>query len=188
MPMFPRSPISRVGDWRAGLGRCLRSLLPGPFACECHIISTVPRFQPPPRRTQRVVFPLYAHLPASPQGLWRLGLVAAEHFFELPQQRRSFLELRRKACPPDAPSTADAAEIESEEAEALAAAEVHYLTFSSLTSTCRAANSGSVKGGNGMKHHEVIMDFTFRGLTQLAGRVLIKIKNFELRFKKHREP
>ena len=53
---------------------------------------------------------------------------------------------------------------------------------------CLLRDLGPVKGGKGMKHHEVIMDFTFRGLIQLAGRVLIKIKNFELRFKKHREP
>jgi hypothetical protein len=44
-------PISRVEDWRAGLGRCLCSLLSRPFVCECHIISTVPRFQSPPRQT-----------------------------------------------------------------------------------------------------------------------------------------
>ena len=42
----------RVGDWRAGLGRSLCSLLARSFVCECHTISTVPRFQPPPRRTQ----------------------------------------------------------------------------------------------------------------------------------------
>src|SRR5438876_3340208 len=65
-------PISRVGDWRAGLGRCLCSLLPRPFVCECHIISTVPRFQSPPRRTQRADFPPCAHLFASRQGLWDL--------------------------------------------------------------------------------------------------------------------
>src|SRR5262249_30714591 len=29
-----RPPISRVGDWRAGLGRSLCSLLPRPFGCE----------------------------------------------------------------------------------------------------------------------------------------------------------
>ena len=27
-------PLSRVGDWRAGLGRSLCSLLPHPFGCE----------------------------------------------------------------------------------------------------------------------------------------------------------
>src|SRR5215831_18788233 len=27
-------PKSRVGDWRAGLGRCLCSLFPRPFGCE----------------------------------------------------------------------------------------------------------------------------------------------------------
>src|SRR5262249_17795022 len=38
----------------------------------CHSITTVPRFQSPPRRTQRVDFPHYAHLLASHQGLWDL--------------------------------------------------------------------------------------------------------------------
>jgi len=42
--------IGRVGDWRAGLGRCLCSPLARPFVCECHKISTMPRFQPPPHR------------------------------------------------------------------------------------------------------------------------------------------
>src|SRR6516225_7271064 len=45
--------IGRVEDWRAGLGRSLFPLLARPFVCECPSISTVPRFQPPPRRTQR---------------------------------------------------------------------------------------------------------------------------------------
>jgi hypothetical protein len=45
--------LSRVGDWRASLGRCSYSPLARPFVCECHNISTMPRFQPPPRRTQR---------------------------------------------------------------------------------------------------------------------------------------
>ena len=47
---------SRVGDWRAGLGRSLCSLLARSFVCECHTISTVPRFQLPPRRTQHADF------------------------------------------------------------------------------------------------------------------------------------
>ena len=34
----------------------LYSLLSRPFVCEYHTISTVPRFQPPPRRTQRADF------------------------------------------------------------------------------------------------------------------------------------
>ena len=41
-----RSP-GRVEDWRAGVGRSLCSPLTRPFVCECHSISTVPRFQPP---------------------------------------------------------------------------------------------------------------------------------------------
>ena len=47
----PRALAGRVGDWRAGLGRSLCSLLARSFVCECHTISAVPRFQPPPRRT-----------------------------------------------------------------------------------------------------------------------------------------
>src|SRR6202049_1459902 len=31
---FPSPLIGRVGDWRAGLGRSLCSLLPRPFGCE----------------------------------------------------------------------------------------------------------------------------------------------------------
>jgi hypothetical protein len=51
-----------VEDWRAGLGRSLCSLSSRSFVGECHTISTVPRFQPLPHRTQRADFPLYAHL------------------------------------------------------------------------------------------------------------------------------
>jgi hypothetical protein len=51
----------------------LLTLLSRSFVCECHTISTVPRFQPPPRRTQHVVFPHCALLFASPQGLWDLS-------------------------------------------------------------------------------------------------------------------
>jgi len=53
---FLSSLISRVEDWRAGVGRSLCSLLSRPFVCECHTISTMPRFQPPPRRTQHADF------------------------------------------------------------------------------------------------------------------------------------
>jgi hypothetical protein len=63
----------RVGDWRAGLGRSSCSLLARSFVCECHTISTMPRFQPPPRRTQRADFPHYAPPFASCQGLWDLS-------------------------------------------------------------------------------------------------------------------
>ena len=68
-----RALPGRVEDWRAGLGRCSCCLLSRPFVCECHSISTMPRFQSPPRRTQRADFPLYALLFASPQGLWDLS-------------------------------------------------------------------------------------------------------------------
>ena len=69
----PSTAVGRVGDWRAGLGRCLCSPLARPFVCECHNISTMPRFQPPPHRTQRANFWHYAHLFASPQSLWDLS-------------------------------------------------------------------------------------------------------------------
>src|SRR5271169_3078094 len=75
----PRKPLcrtitgGRVGDWRAGLGRSSCSPLARSFVCECHTISAVPRFQPPPRRTQHADFPHCALLFASPQGLWGLS-------------------------------------------------------------------------------------------------------------------
>ena len=71
--LSPTPPSGRVGDWRAGLGRSSRSLLARSFVCECHTISTMPRFQPPPRRTQRADFPHYAPPFASCQGLWDLS-------------------------------------------------------------------------------------------------------------------
>src|ERR1700722_15886511 len=70
---FQSPLVSRVGDWRAGLGRSLYSLLARSFVCECHTISAVPRFQPPPRRTQHADFPHCALLFASPQELWDLS-------------------------------------------------------------------------------------------------------------------
>src|SRR6516162_6249275 len=48
---FPRSPLTVGSRTGASLGRCLCSPLSRPFVCECHIISTVPRFQSPPRQT-----------------------------------------------------------------------------------------------------------------------------------------
>ena len=74
---------SRVGDWRAGLGRRLCSLLARSFVCECHTISAVPRFQPPPRRTQHADFPHCALLFASPQGLWDLSAFALTYILRL---------------------------------------------------------------------------------------------------------
>src|SRR6267142_726917 len=59
--------------WRAGLGRSLGSLLSRPFVCECPTISTMPRFQSPPRRTQRADFPHCAPPFASRQRLWDLS-------------------------------------------------------------------------------------------------------------------
>ena len=49
--------IGRVEDWRAGMARVL----------------TVPRFQSPPRRTQRADFPHCAPPFASRQSLWDLS-------------------------------------------------------------------------------------------------------------------
>ena len=69
----PPVPTGRVEDWRAGLGRSLGSLLSRPFVCECPTISTVPRLQSPPRRTQLTGFPYYAPPFASCQGLWDLS-------------------------------------------------------------------------------------------------------------------
>ena len=63
----------RVEDWRVGVGRILYSPLARPFVCECHNISTMSRFQPPPRQTQHAVFPHYAYLYASHQGLCGLS-------------------------------------------------------------------------------------------------------------------
>jgi hypothetical protein len=46
---FRLRPLAgRVGDWRASLDRSLCSLLSRSFGCECHTISAMPRFQPPP--------------------------------------------------------------------------------------------------------------------------------------------
>ena len=70
--------VGRVGDWRAGLGRSLCSLLARSFVCECHTTSAVPRFQPPPRRTQHADFPHCALLFSSPDRDSDLGVEADE--------------------------------------------------------------------------------------------------------------
>src|SRR6266404_7475558 len=49
-----------------------------------------------------------------------LRVVAAEYILELPQQRRSFLELGCVLRTPHATTTANASEVETQEAEALA--------------------------------------------------------------------
>jgi hypothetical protein len=36
---------------------------------------------------------------------------------------------------------------------------------------CFVRDLGPVKGGKGMKHHEVVVDFTFRGILQVLKRV-----------------
>src|ERR1700748_2484955 len=57
-PDLAQRLTGRVEDWRAGLGRR---------------VSTAPRFQPPPRRTQRADFPHCAPPFASRRGLWDLS-------------------------------------------------------------------------------------------------------------------
>src|SRR6516225_8572542 len=56
-----------TGNWRYG------DLHPARLSALSAAPSTMPRFQSPPRRTQHADFPLYAHLPASPQELWDLS-------------------------------------------------------------------------------------------------------------------
>jgi hypothetical protein len=51
-------------------------------------------------------------------------LVAAENILELPQQRRSFLKLGCVLRTPRTPTTANAPEVETQEAEALASAQI----------------------------------------------------------------
>ena len=65
-----RSLYGRVGDWRAGLGRSLCSLLARSFVCECHTSLGRPTF-PAPASVERssADFPHCALLFASPQGL-----------------------------------------------------------------------------------------------------------------------
>jgi hypothetical protein len=61
--------------------------------------------------------------------IYRLRLVASEHCFELPQPRRSFLEARRVVGAPYASTTANAAEVESQKAKAVASTEIYDLTL-----------------------------------------------------------
>ncbi len=39
---------------------------------------------------------------------------------------------------------------------------------------CIVRDLGPVKGGKGMKHHEVIVDFNLRGMAKLLKRVLVR--------------
>jgi len=52
---------SRIENLRVDVGRILCFPLTRPFVCECHNISTMPRFQSPPRQTQHTVFLHYAY-------------------------------------------------------------------------------------------------------------------------------
>ena len=89
------------------LGRCSCCPLSRPFVCECHNISTVPRFQPPPRRTQRADFPHCALLFASPQGLWDLSCWGdfrhrPPHLVAVVQPQRFVQPLRTPPLPAEA--------------------------------------------------------------------------------------
>jgi hypothetical protein len=41
---------------------------------------------------------------------------------------------------------------------------------------CFVRDLGRVKGGKGMKHHEVIIDFNRRGMVALFGRLLASVR------------
>jgi hypothetical protein len=53
-------PLSRVGDWRAGLGRCLCSPLPRPFGCEVSQHLGHATFPIPATSNAAYGFPAYA--------------------------------------------------------------------------------------------------------------------------------
>src|SRR5271165_4757913 len=84
--------IGRVEDWRAGLGRR---------------VSTAPRFQPPPRRTQRADFPHWAPPFASRRGLLDLSCrgdfrPVASHSIAVEQPQRVVQPLPSPSFPPEA--------------------------------------------------------------------------------------
>jgi len=41
---------------------------------------------------------------------------------------------------------------------------------------CLLRSLGPVKGGNGMKHHEVVIDFNSRGMVELFRRLIYRKK------------
>jgi hypothetical protein len=43
---------------------------------------------------------------------------------------------------------------------------------------CLVRDLGPVKGGKGMKHHEVVIDFSRRGLLEAFGRLINRRKPF----------
>jgi hypothetical protein len=45
---------------------------------------------------------------------------------------------------------------------------------------CIVRDLGPVKGGKGMKHHEVIVDFNLRGMAKLLKRVLVRPRSSAL--------
>src|ERR1019366_8853525 len=97
-----RALPGRVEDWRAGLGRSLGSLLSRPFVCECPSISTVPRLQSPPRRTQLADCPHYAPPFASCQGLWDLS--CRSDFQHVPPHSIAVEQPKSVVQPPPIPS------------------------------------------------------------------------------------
>jgi hypothetical protein len=46
---------------------------------------------------------------------------------------------------------------------------------------CFVRDLGPVKGGKGMKHHEVIVDLTIRGVFKLLKGLLVRTSSSELR-------
>ena len=98
----PRALSGRVEDWRAGLGRSLGSLLSRPFVCECPSISTVPRLQSPPRRTQLADCPHYAPPFASCQDLWDLS--CRSDFQHVPPHSIAVEQPKSVVEPPPIPS------------------------------------------------------------------------------------
>jgi hypothetical protein len=45
---------------------------------------------------------------------------------------------------------------------------------------CFVRDLGPVKGGKGMKHHEVIIDFNRRGVVKFFGRLFVRERELEL--------
>lgn len=39
---------------------------------------------------------------------------------------------------------------------------------------CLLRDLGLVKGGKGLRHHEVVVDFTFQGMRELSKRLLVE--------------
>lgn len=50
---------------------------------------------------------------------------------------------------------------------------------------CLVRDLGPVKGGRGLRHHEVIVDFTLRGMMKLSMRAFFKLKRHVIFQKPH---